>query len=113
MISRRRPARPIEEDASDLERVCIVVAQIPRGQVATYGQVADLAGLPRGARKVGRIMSHLPPGSRLPWHRVVNASGRISLPKGAGHERQQAALEREGVVFRNGRLSLDRYRWRP
>jgi methylated-DNA-protein-cysteine methyltransferase-like protein len=111
--SSRRREPPIVESASETERVCLVVARIPRGAVATYGQVAELAGLPRGARKVGRIMSRLPRGSRIPWHRVVNAAGRISLPKGAGFERQQRALLREGVVVTNGRLSLERHRWRP
>jgi methylated-DNA-protein-cysteine methyltransferase-like protein len=111
--SSRRREPPVAGSASDTERVCLVVARIPRGTVATYGQVAELAGLPRGARKVGRIMSQLPRGSRIPWHRVVNAAGRISLPKGAGYERQRRALEREGVVITNGRLSLARHRWRP
>jgi methylated-DNA-protein-cysteine methyltransferase-like protein len=103
-----------QEAASDAERIWQVVALIPRGRVATYGQVALLAGLPRGARKVGRVMSQLPRGTRLPWHRVVNASGRISLPVGSpSHTKQRATLEREGVVFRSGRLSLTRFRWQP
>jgi methylated-DNA-protein-cysteine methyltransferase-like protein len=113
-MSSRRPGRATEAEATEAERICLVVAAIPRGQVATYGQVAELAGLPRGARKAGRTLSRLPRGSRIPWHRVVNASGRISLPPGSeAYARQQRRLEREGVEFRNGRLSLARFRWRP
>ena len=113
-------ARPPSRDASPQEgptaeeQIWQVVRLIPRGRVATYGQVAALAGLPGGARKVGRTMSRLPNGTRLPWHRVVNASGRISLPIGsAGHREQKRRLEREGVAFVAGRLSLARFRWRP
>jgi len=99
---------------SDAERIWQVVVLIPRGRVATYGQVAALAGLPGGARKVGRTLSQLPSGTRLPWHRVLNASGRISLPVGsAGHREQKRLLEREGVVFTKGRLSFARFRWLP
>lgn len=93
-------------------RVWQVVAAIPPGSVATYGQVAELAGLPRAARRVGRILASLPAGTRLPWHRVVNASGRSSLPGAAGAE-QRRRLAAEGVRFVNGRTSLERFRWRP
>jgi methylated-DNA-protein-cysteine methyltransferase related protein len=106
--------KKIREGATDEEQIWQVVRSIPRGCVATYGQVAVLAGLPGGARKVGRTMSRLPNGTRLPWHRVVNASGRISLPLGStGYREQKRRLEREGVAFVKGRLSLARFRWRP
>lgn len=62
------------------ERIWTVVAAIPVGRVATYGQVAELAGLPRGARAVGLAMARLPAGTRLPWHRVINATGKVSIP---------------------------------
>jgi len=94
------------------EQIWQVIASIPRGKVATYGQVADLAGLPRGARRVGRTLSRLPPGSKLPWYRVVNAAGRISL-EGPDQTRQQDRLEAEGVVFMNGRVNLRLFRWQP
>lgn len=82
------------------ERIWQVVAAIPRGHIATYGQVARLAGMPSHARYVGRTLSRLPPGSRLPWHRVVNASRRIS-PRGDpdAQMEQRRRLEREGVTF--------------
>lgn len=97
------------------EQVWQVIALIPKGRVATYGQVADLAGLPGGARRVGHILSQLPRGTRIPWHRVVNASGGISLPSDSGgYVRQRARLEREGVVFNiSGRIALRSFRWRP
>ena len=99
-------------EATFEERVWQVVSSIPPGHVATYGQIAELAGEPRRARQVGRVLSALPKGSRLPWHRVVNASGRSSLPGAAGQE-QRRRLQDEGVRFTKGALSLSRYRWEP
>ena len=101
------PAEPTFE-----ERVWQVVSSIPPGSVATYGQIAELAGEPRRARHVGRVLGSLPHGSRLPWHRVVNASGRSSLPGAAGEE-QRRRLRDEGVRFKQSALSLSRYRWEP
>lgn len=103
------------DEPSISERVWHVIASIPKGRVATYGQVADLAGLPGGARRVGKILSQLPRGTRIPWQRVVNASGGISLPEGSGgFARQQTLLKKEGVVFQpSGRISLRRFRWEP
>ena len=92
-----------------------VVAMIPRGRVATYGQVAALAGRPGQARQVGYALAALRPDTDLPWHRVVNARGEISLrsPSG-GRALQRALLEREKVKFdSSGRISLERFRWRP
>lgn len=101
-------------EPSDEERVWQVVALIPSGQVSTYGEIARMAGLERRARHVGGIMSRLPQGTSLPWHRVINASGRISLPVGSrGHTEQRRRLQEEGVVFINGCASLRRYRWHP
>ena len=103
------------DEPSVAERVWQVIALIPKGRVATYGQVALLAGLPGGARRVGRLLSHLPPGSKIPWHRVVNASGGISLPAhSGGFARQQRLLKKEGVAFNaSGRIPLSRFRWQP
>ena len=94
------------------ERIWQVVAAIPEGCVATYGQVAELAALPNGARAVGKAMARLPKESRLPWHRVLNARGAVSLPGDAGR-RQRRRLREEGHRFRNGRLDLDSCGWRP
>jgi methylated-DNA-protein-cysteine methyltransferase-like protein len=92
------------------------VARIPRGRVATYGQVARLANLPGQARLVGYALAGLDEGSRLPWHRVVNARGGISLRSDDGPAGivQRLRLERERVVFdADGRIPLERFRWRP
>ena len=89
--------------------ICRAVESIPRGRVASYGQVAEIAGLPRRARLVGRVLAHLPPGSEVPWQRVVNARGEISLPDAAG-ARQRRLLEAEGVRFTpSGRVDLRRH----
>jgi methylated-DNA-protein-cysteine methyltransferase-like protein len=98
-----------------LERISAVIERIPPGRVATYGQVAALAGLPRQARRVGHFLRVLPDGSSLPWHRVINAQGGIS-ERGMGWEAgyQRHLLEEEGVVFdARGRVDLDRFRWEP
>lgn len=92
-----------------------VVARIPRGRVATYGQVAVLAGVPGQARLVGYALHALREGSRVPWHRVVNAEGRISLRSGDEapmHLVQRRRLEGERVRFdTSGRIPLGRFRW--
>jgi len=91
-----------------------VVAAIPRGRVATYGQVANLAGLPRGARRVGWALGRAPAALRLPWHRVVAAGGRIALPEGSASRRTQIArLRADGVPVANGRVSLRLFQWSP
>lgn len=96
------------------QRIWQVVALIPRGHVATYGDVARHAGLPGAARRVGYALRQLPTGSRIPWHRVINAQGRISLPAGSeGEYNQRERLAAEGVSVRKGKISLREYRWRP
>lgn len=93
-----------------------VVAQVPKGRVATYGQIAALAGMPRRARLVGHALSALAAGNRLPWHRIVNAKGQISTrgDDGTAALAQRRRLECEGIRFDvNGRLALARYRWQP
>ena len=98
---------------STYERIYAVVRRIPRGRVATYGQVARLAGLANGARQVGYALHALRDGTTVPWHRVLNARGASSLG-GGGAETQQILLSREGVAFdAGGRVSLARHQWRP
>jgi methylated-DNA-protein-cysteine methyltransferase related protein len=97
-------------------RIYKIVARIPRGRVATYGQVARLAGLPGRARLVGYALAAIPDGSRLPWHRVVNARGQISLRADGGpwDRIQRLRLERERVRFDgHGSIALAAFRWRP
>ncbi|OAN18552.1 hypothetical protein A3K86_06600 [Photobacterium jeanii] len=88
-----------------------VVYQIPHGKVATYGDIAQMAGFPRYARQVGKLMASLPKDTQLPWHRVINAKGCISLT-GEGLIRQRERLQAEGIeISEAGKLSLRRYRW--
>ena len=95
------------------ERIYAVVAKIPRGRIATYGWVAERSQLPRGARRVGRALAALPAARRLPWHRVINAQGRISFPAGsAAWAEQRQRLLTEGIVIKNGRVSLRDHGWR-
>lgn len=93
-------------------QVMAVLRRIPEGRVSTYGAVAAMAGNPRGARQVVRILHSSSTKEHLPWHRVINASGRISLPRGGGYELQRALLIDEGIVFSIGdRIDLKRYGW--
>ena len=98
------------------EHIYAVVRRIPFGRVATYGQIATLAGFPRQPRLIGYALHALPRGTSVPWHRVINAQGRISPRAGepAGSLTQRLLLETEGVAFdARGRISLERYGWRP
>jgi len=90
-----------------------IVRRIPRGRVATYGQIAELAGLEGHARQVGYALHNLPERSNVPWHRVINSRGEVS-PRSGGdsHELQRLLLEGEGVEFDlSGRVELKKYRW--
>src|SRR5688572_33504683 len=97
--------------ANDYERIYAMVKRIPKGRVATYGQIAKLAGIPGAARRVGYALSILPEGERVPWHRVVNAKGEISRRVEMGYaELQQDLLKKEGVLFqKNARISLPNF----
>lgn len=99
--------------SGDYARIYAVVRRIPRGRVATYGQVARLAGLPGHARQVGYAM-HALTDARVPWQRVVNARGEVSPRAQRGAEKKQRlALTREGVSFgRDGRIPLARFQWK-
>jgi methylated-DNA-protein-cysteine methyltransferase related protein len=91
-------------------RIIAAVRRIPRGRVSTYGDIARVAGLPRRARLVGTVLRQT--SAKLPWYRVINASGRSSLPEGSDAQRRQCKLlEAEGVEVRRGRVALSRYGW--
>jgi methylated-DNA-protein-cysteine methyltransferase-like protein len=95
------------------ERIKQLIKQIPNGKVATYGQIAASAGNPRAARQVAWILHSCSKKDNLPWHRVINSKGRISLPHDGGYEIQKKLLELEGVVFNEDDLiNLDKYIWR-
>jgi methylated-DNA-protein-cysteine methyltransferase related protein len=101
--------------SSSYQRIYAVVRRIPEGRVAPYGQVASLAGLAGHARQVGYALHALPDGTAIPWHRVVNANGGISLRSMPGGELvQRGLLQREGIPLDpRGRVPLARVRWRP
>jgi len=87
--------------------------QVPSAKVVTYGQLAELAGLGRAARWVGRTLSQLPEDTRLPWHRVLASGGRISLPAGSpSGDEQRARLRSEGLSIVNNRVDMQRHGWR-
>lgn len=96
-------------------RIQAAVRRIPRGRVATYGQVAALAGFARQPRLVGYVLHALPSFTTVPWHRVINARGMISIrSSGSPSLSQRMLLEREGIVFDGrGRVSLERFQWKP
>src|SRR5476649_2997606 len=109
------PADPPQSPA-EMRRTALylTLAQVPEGCVVSYGELAQLAGLGRAARWVGRTLSQLPEDSRLPWHRVLGAGGRISLPVGSpSGDEQRARLRAEGVTVQNNRVNMQRHGWRP
>jgi methylated-DNA-protein-cysteine methyltransferase-like protein len=100
-------------DANWYQNVWKVVSEIPSGHVLTYGEVARLSGMPRAARRVSQALRRAPQGIELPWHRVINAQGKISFPEdSSGWKRQKDKLENEGVVFLNGKVDLERFGYR-
>ena len=94
------------------ERVKQLIKQIPYGKVATYGQIAAYAGNPRAARQVAWLLHSSSRKHKLPWHRVINSKGRISLPPNRGYGIQKKLLEQEGIIFEeDDSLNLDNYLW--
>jgi methylated-DNA-protein-cysteine methyltransferase-like protein len=97
---------------SNYQMIWNVVRHIPKGRVATYGEVAEQAGLPGQARLVGYALHNLSPTSNIPWHRVINSQGRISLPEEGGRaRRQRLLLARENVRPKDGKYDLLVYGW--
>jgi methylated-DNA-protein-cysteine methyltransferase-like protein len=95
-------------------RIYTTICDIPRGSVASYGQVAEITGLPRGARQVAYALRHAPAELDVPWHRVVRSSGHIAFPAGSrGWRRQKKQLQEEGVTVTNGRVDMRQFRWQP
>jgi methylated-DNA-protein-cysteine methyltransferase related protein len=96
------------------ENVVEIIRSIPEGKVATYGQIAGLAGSPRAARQVVRALHSMSKKHRLPWHRVINAKGQIALLDDESYNEQRLSLEAEGVeIGLNGVIDLERYQWKP
>jgi methylated-DNA-protein-cysteine methyltransferase-like protein len=100
-------------DANWYQNVWKVVSEIPSGHVLTYGEVARLSGMPRAARRVSQALRRAPHAMELPWHRVINAQGKISFPEdSSGWMQQKDKLENEGVTFLNGKVDLERFGYR-
>lgn len=96
-----------------LAQIFVVIHQIPSGKVSTYGDIAKMAGYPGYARHVGKALSNLPRDSKLPWYRVINSAGKISL-KGDSFDRQAEHLKKNGIdVSDTGRVNLKKYKWQP
>ena len=98
--------------APDHVAICRMIAAIPWGRVASYGEIAARAGLPRRARLVGRVLREAPADLHLPWYRVLRADGRIAFAPGSAAFREQVRkLAAEGVLCRNGRVDLPMHGW--
>ncbi len=96
------------------KRILDTIREIPVGMIASYGQVAEISGIPRGARQVGAVLRQLDADEDVPWHRVVQASGRIAFPPGSPQFREQRRrLASEGVRLCRGRVDMSRHAWRP
>jgi methylated-DNA-protein-cysteine methyltransferase-like protein len=101
----------LDDAPADHAAILRTVAAIPRGRVASYGEIAARAGLARRARLVGKVLG-LYPEQRLPWQRVLRSDGRIAFPAGSrGHREQRARLIAEGVIVKGGRVDLARFGW--
>ncbi|MCH7297293.1 MULTISPECIES: MGMT family protein [Acinetobacter] len=104
------------QDTNELHRQILeVIALIPYGKVASYGQIAKLAGLPKHPRLVGYVLKHLDQESEIPWYRVINSQGKISVTRinEKGENVQQNLLEQEGIYLLNGKVSLKVFGWQP
>lgn len=102
----------VSNEVSYDEAIWTAVGYIPKGKVATYGQIAELAGFPRTARAVGRALSKLPEETQIPWFRVINAQGKISFPIDSDrYDTQKQHLQDEQVIVKNGKIDLKSYRW--
>ncbi len=97
-----------------IERIWATVCDVPTGSVASYGQIAEIAGIPRGARQVGYALRQLPANTKVPWYRIIRSSGRIAFDKGSrAYNRQEKRLMMEDVVVLAGRVDMQQYRWQP
>ena len=97
-----------------MRRIWETILEIPKGSVANYGQIAEIAGIPRGARQVGYALRHTPKDLELPWHRVLTSSGKSAFEANSRHFRMQRdRLADEGVPMINGKVNMASYRWEP
>ncbi len=111
------PNSPESDDsqaAKNKAAIYQVIRSIPSGKVCTYGQVAEMAGLARAARLVGHTLRKLPKGTQLPWHRVINSQGKLSLPEDSpSYREQRKRLQEEDVSFVGNKIKLKQFAWQP
>jgi methylated-DNA-protein-cysteine methyltransferase related protein len=107
---RRTQLKQKRETSHAYARIWRTVEKIPRGKVCSYGIIAAKSGFPRQPRLAGYALHNIPEGLEIPWHRVLNAQGKISLGGPSG-KRQRELLEAEGILFRNGRVDMKRFCW--
>jgi len=97
-----------------MRRIWETIQDIPRGSVANYGQIAEIAGIPRGARQVAYALRHVPKELELPWHRIILSSGKSAFDPNSRHFKMQCdRLIEEGVPVMNGKVDMSKYRWDP
>lgn len=97
-----------------MRRIWETIQDIPKGCVANYGQIAEISGIPRGARQVGYALRHTPKDLELPWHRVITSSGKSAFaPNSRNFRVQRDRLAEEGVPLINGKVDMKKYRWEP
>lgn len=101
-------------DLQKSQRIWQVVLEVPKGKVASYGQIADLAGLPGRARLVGKVLGYAPNELAIPWHRILRSNGQLAFSAGSNEaERQKGLLQEEGVVVLNNRVKMKQFGWQP
>ncbi|MET1256517.1 MGMT family protein [Aliikangiella maris] len=104
----------MHNELSKAQKVWLTVQKIPIGKVASYGQIADLAGLPGRARLVGKVLGQAPDNMKLPWYRVLRSSGQLAFEAGSPQaEKQKGLLQEEGVVVLKNRVKISQFGWQP
>ncbi|MEQ1580394.1 MAG: MGMT family protein [Steroidobacteraceae bacterium] len=108
-----RPVAKVAAAADDAAtKICAAIGRVPRGRVCSYGEIARVAGLPGRARLVGTVLRNSPTKRKLPWFRILTASGKLAFPEGSEpYLEQRRRLEAEGVRFVNARVDLKRFGW--
>jgi methylated-DNA-protein-cysteine methyltransferase-like protein len=105
---------PVLDRETRMRRIWETIQDIPKGRVANYGQIAEISGIPRGARQVGYALRNAPEALDLPWHRVLTSSGKIAFDSGSPQFRvQRDRLRDEGVTVTRGQVDMRKYRWSP
>ena len=104
----------LKKPSDKVKRIWKTVVAVPKGKVASYGQIADLAGLPGRARLVGKALGQAPKNMELPWYRILRSSGQLAFEKGSANAlKQKGLLQEEEVVVLNNRVKLKQFGWQP